>query len=146
MSEVGSDVPAWARAHQASFEVVPLLESQQGKKIQVGFTVTLYAGLPMDKPPGKEREAAAAALWQGLREIVGAFAPAKEGTRARLEVDPPRFAAVLRPENELKPEIALLARVFHGDDTFAEVTQEERDKLHEATKRLTEMGLKQGHW
>lgn len=145
MSVVGSDVPAWARAHQASFELTPLLESRQGKKIQVGVTLTLYALLPMEKDVGKERQSAAGEVWEGLHEIAQTLKP-KEGSRARLEVEHPRFAAILRPENELKPEISLSARFFHGDDTFAEVTAEERDKLSLVTKHLTELGLKQGHW
>ena len=145
VSESGSDVAAWARAHKASFEVTPLVESNAGKKVHVGFTLTLYAQIPMDKTPGGERTTAAGELWQRLREVVQTFTP-KEGGRYRVDIEPPRSAAVLRPENELKPEIALNARIFHADATFAEVTPAERDQLGPVTKRLTEMGLKQGHW
>jgi hypothetical protein len=143
--EASSDVAAWARAHQAAYEFAPLVESHQGKKLQVGFTLTLYALMPMDKPAGAERQAAALQVWEGLRDIAQALAP-KEGAPARLEIEPARFAAVLRPENELKAEIALYARLFHTADTFAEVTEEEKEKVAAAPKRLTQMGLRQGHW
>lgn len=145
MSEVGSDVAGWARAHRACFEVAPLVEVVKERRLQVGFTVALYAQLPLEKGPGQERRADAAKVWEGLREIVGALAPA-EGGRARLEIEPLRTAAFFRPENEMKPEIGLSARIFHGEDYLAEVTPDERDKLSEAMKRLTDMGLKQGHW
>jgi hypothetical protein len=46
----------------------------------------------------------------------------------------------------MKPEIAVVARVFHGEEYFAEVTADERERFSAVAKRLTEMGLKQGHW
>ena len=125
--------------------MAPLVEMVKGRRLQVGFTVSLYARLPMGKGPGAERRAEAAKVWQGLREIVESLVP-KEGGGARVEVDAPRTAAVFRPESQMKPEIALVARVFHAEGSFAEVTAEERDRLAVAAKRLTEMGLKQGHW
>lgn len=145
MSETGSDVAAWARTHQACFEVTPLLELVKGRRLQVGFTINLYALMPLEKPPGEERLQEAAKVWARLREIVESLVP-KEGSRARVEVEAPRTAAFFRPENQLKPELALSARVFHGDEYFAEVTAQEKDRLSTVTKRLTEMGLKQGHW
>ena len=145
MSALGSDAAAWARAHQACFEVTPLEESVKGRRVQVGFTVTLYAGLPLEKGPGGERRADTAKVWEGLREILQTLVP-KEGSRARVEIDAPRPAAIFRPENEMKPEVSLSARLYHGEDYFAEVTAEERERLSALTKRLTELGLKQGHW
>jgi hypothetical protein len=145
LSEVGADVAAWARAHKACFEVAPLFEMVKGRKAQVGFTVSLYASLPIGKGPGEERRADAGKVWEGLREVLQTLVPKEEG-RARIEIEAPRTAAFFRPENEMKPEIALSARVFHGDDYFAEVSPEEREGLSAVTKRLTDMGLKQGHW
>jgi hypothetical protein len=92
----------------------------------VGFTLGLYARLPVENGPGPEREAAAAEIWQGLREIDG-----------------PRSAAFFAPEGRMQPESAFNARVFHGDDYFPEVTVSEEKKLYEVARRLTEMGLKE---
>ena len=142
MSEVGSDVAAWARAHEACFEVAPLVEMVRGRKVQVGFTLSLYARLPLGTGPGPERVAAAAEIWEGLREIAQSLAP-REGTRARVEVESQRAAAFFAPEGRMLPEVAFNARVFHGGDYLADVTVDEEKRLRDVTRRLTEMGLKE---
>ena len=121
------------------------MELVKGRRLHVGFTLNLYARMPLEQGPGPERRADAAKVWQGLREIADSLAP-EPGGRARLEVEAPRTAAFLRPESQMRPEIGLVARVFHGDDYLAEVTPEERDQMGAVGRRLTEMGLKQGHW
>jgi len=105
LSEVGSDVAAWARAHEACFEVAPLVEMVRGRQVQVGFTLSLYARLPLGTGPGPERVAAAAEIWEGLREIAQSLAP-REGTRARVEVEGQRAAAFFEPEGRMLPEVA----------------------------------------
>ncbi|HUL79288.1 MAG TPA: hypothetical protein VL691_18635 [Vicinamibacteria bacterium] len=135
------DVAEWARAHEASFEVAPLVEMVKGRQVQVGFTLGLYARLPLESGPGPERRAAAAAIWEGLREIAETLAP-PEG-RARVEVESPRAAAFFQPEGQMRPEVAFNARVFRGDDYFTEVTADEEKKVHGVVQRLTEMGLKE---
>jgi hypothetical protein len=139
---VGPDVAAWARTHEACFELAPLVEMVRGRRVQVGFTVGLYARLPLETGPGPGRKAAAAEIWEGLREIAQSLAP-REGSRARVEVEPQRAAAFFEPEGRMMPEVAFNARVFHGDDYFKEVTVDEEARLHDVTRRLTEMGLKE---
>jgi hypothetical protein len=139
---VGSDVAAWARAHEACFEVAPLVEMVRGCKVQVGFTLGLYARLPLGTGPGPERVAAAAEVWEGLREIAQSLAP-QAGSGARVEVEGQRAAAFFQPEGQMLPEVALNARVFHGDDYFAEVTVDEEARLRDVTRRLTDLGLKE---
>jgi hypothetical protein len=145
VSALGSDAAAWARSHQACFEVTPLEESVKGRRVQVGFSVTLYASLPLEQGPGEGRRADVVTVWEGLRQILQTIVP-KEGGGARVEIEAPRSAAIFRPENDMKPEVSLSARLYHGDDYFAEVTADEREALSALTKRLTELGLKQGHW
>jgi hypothetical protein len=145
LGEVGSDVEAWARAHEACFEVAPLVEQGKAGKVQVGFTLSLYARLPLDKAPGADRRTAAAEVWERLRQIVQSLVPDEEG-RARVEIEAPRTAAFFRPENQMKPEIGLVARVIHGGSYLADVTPEERERFAAVPKRLNDMGLKQGHW
>jgi hypothetical protein len=139
---VGSDVAAWARDHGAGFEVSPLVEIVKGRQVQVGFTIGLFAALPLEKGPGPERATAAAEIRERLREIVRSLAP-PEGSRARLEIDSPRPAVSFAPEGQVQPEIGLDARVFHGDDYFAEATAGEEERLRGVTRRLTEMGLRE---
>ena len=99
---------------------------------------------PMDKAPGTERRAAGAALRQELLDFIQDTFPAGSEA-ARVELEPPR-TAVLRPENELKPEVSYTWRIFHKDEYLKAVTAEDRDKLSGVEKRLTERGLKRGHW
>ncbi len=140
-----SDDAAWARAHRACFQVAPLVEMREKQKIQVGFTVDLYAGLPMDKTPGTERTEESRSIWERLRAIVESLTPA-EGSGVRVEIEPWRTAAYIRPENEMKPEVGLRARVFHGGDYFTATTVDERTRLSAAERKLVERGLRAGHW
>jgi hypothetical protein len=142
---VGSDVAAWAQAHEACFEAAPLVEQGKTGKVQVGFTLSLYARLPLDPAPGADRRAAAAEVWERLKQIVQSLVPEEEG-RVRVEIEAPRTAAFFRPENQMKPEIGLNARVSHSGSYLTEVTPGDRDALSAVLKRLADMGLKQGHW
>ena len=139
------DIAAWARTHHACFETTPLIEMRGSERVQVGFTVDCYALLPIDKAPGEERREAGIAMWKQLRTILDAAARQEVG-QARLEIEPMRVAAVLRPENEMQPEVNLRARVFHADDYFAPVSPAERDRLSSFEKKLVAVGLRAGHW
>jgi hypothetical protein len=140
-----SDDVSWARTHRACFEAVPLVEVRDRKQITVGFTLDLYAGLPLDKPAGPERQAEAQRIWQRLKAILESVVPAG-ASGARLEIEPQQAAAYLRRENELQPEIGLRARVIHGEDYFAAVTNEERTRLSALERELKAKGLQPGHW
>jgi hypothetical protein len=140
-----SDDAAWARTHRVCYQVGPLVELKGKEKVQVGFTVDLYAALPADKTPGDERLEAARQIWERMRGIVQSLAPEGQ-SGVRVEIDPPQTAAYLRPENEMKPEIGLRARIFHGDAYFTAVTPEDRQTLSVAERKLGGMGLRSGHW
>jgi len=143
MSRSNAEWSDWARRRRVSFEIQPLTEMRGNEKLQVGFALSLYAEAPMDKAPGTERRAAAEALKQELLAFVQEAFPAEENAKSELE--PPR-TAVLRPENELKPEISLTWRIFHKDEYLKAVTAEDREGMSGLEKRLTERGLKRGHW
>jgi hypothetical protein len=140
-----SDDAAWAREHHACFQVGPLVEMRGENKVQVGFTVDLYAGLPMEKAAGAERRDESSRIWDRLRSILESLVPG-EPTGARVEIEPRRLAAYLRPENDMAPEIGLRARVFHADDYFKAVTADERTRLSAVEQRLAAKGLRAGHW
>jgi hypothetical protein len=110
----------------------------------VGFVLNLYARLPMEIPPGEERRKAGAALWERLRGILDQ-ALEGGGGEAQVEVDPPRTAAVLRPENKMEPEISLRARVRHKE-AFQPVTGDERERMSAFEKKISALGLRAGHW
>jgi hypothetical protein len=139
------DTTGWAEAHQACFEIDPLIEMRGAEKIQVGFTLELYARLPMEGGPGPERRQSGAAVWERLRTILESVLP-REGGSARLEIEPRRMAAVLRPESQMEPEVTLRARIFHADDLWKAVTPGDRAGLEAFSKKLVAVGLKAGHW
>ena len=134
----------WARQRRVSFEIAPLTEMRGSEKLQVGFALSLYAEIPMDLPPGKERQEAGGRLKDELRACLeDAVPPAQRG--ASVQMEPPR-TAVLRPENELRPELSLTWRIFHADEYLKPVSAADRDELGTVEQRLHELGLKRGHW
>ena len=142
---IESDDVAWATAHRACFQVLPLVEMRKNVKMQVGFLVDLYATLPMDKAAGEERIGESKRIWDRLRTMVESL-PRAEGSTARVEIEPMRTAAYLRKENEMEPEVLLRARIVHGDEYFKSPTADEGKRMSAVEARLKEMGLRADHW
>lgn len=144
MTRSDAEWVTWAREQRVAFEVAPLVEAKGDAKVQVGFTLSLWAAAPMDESPGPEQEGAVRALWEELRTLAECAVPTSE-RQAGAEIEPPHMA-VLRPENDFKPEVGLTWRLFHRDDYLAPVTGADRERLAALEKRLLAMGLKQGRW
>jgi hypothetical protein len=146
MSEPIADVAAWARTHRARFELEPLVELIDGRQVQVGLTVFLYARLPMGEKEGSKRRARAEEILVGLRDVVQKLKPGGDSP-ARMQIQPFRQAAVLSPQGGMEPEVAVEARFFHAGDYAKEVTREEKDKLLSGIRHgLTAAGLREGQW
>lgn len=144
MDETEADIQAWARLHKVCFEVSPLIELDRDKKVHVGYTLEFYAHLP-EKPPGPERRAEATRVWERLRDLVQSSAPSPE-SKFRLKIAAPRFAIYQRPQSRMEPEILLTAQVFHADNYFTPITDDERSRMSEFERKLTSLGIKRGHW
>jgi len=144
MSRTDTEWAAWAKQHRVAFEVAPLMEAREGEKLQVGFALSLYAEIPMDLPPGKQRQEAGGRLKDELRACLEDAVPPAQRV-AGVQMEPPR-TAVLRPENELRPEISLTWRIFHADQYLKAVSEADRGRLTAFEKRLVAMGLRHGHW
>ena len=145
MSE--TDSVQWARAHRACFETEALIEMVGGQRSQIGFTLQMFASLPMGLPPGEERRKAGAEIQAKLKSLLdeATRAQAAEGEgEARVEIEPDR-GVVLRPENKMEPEVALRARVEHSS-AAQPVTAGDKDAMSAFTRKLTAMGLKAGRW
>ena len=134
------DDVAWARAHGAAFDTEPLIEMKGSERIKVGFTLTLYARVPMEKAQGAPRREESREILGRLRAIAESLQP-ESGSRARIEIEPTRPAVALRPESGLAPEVSLQARIFHGDDYFAPVTPEEGKRMSRVDRELEAKGL-----
>ena len=145
MTETETEVTTWARLHKVCYEVAPLIEMDREKKIQVGYTLDFYAHLPSEEPPGPKRREAALKVWERLRDIVQSFAPPSESPW-RLKIAAPRFAVYQRPQSHMEPEIMLTAQVFHAENYFTPVTEDERSRLSEFERKLAALGIKRGHW
>jgi hypothetical protein len=140
-----SDTQQWARDHRAAWEVVPLVEMVRGERRHVGYTLSLYGRIPMETPPGPERQEAVLAIWKRLRGI----AQSLEGLGLegeRVEVAPFDAAGRLRPENDFVPEVLLEARVVHAGAYLAPVGADERAHLEPLERRLRDLGFRPGHW
>ena len=144
MSRSDAEWADWARQNRVAYEVAPIVESRGGDKVQVGFTFSLYAAIPTDKPLGRERQRAGEQLMEEMRALVQHAAPA-ETNPAGVSLEPPHLA-VLRPENELRPEVGLTWRAVHPDEYLKTVTAEERGRMGQFEKRLSALGLRHGHW
>ena len=140
-----ADCRSWAQQTKAAWEVTPLIEMERGAQVQVGFELSLYARVPVDLPPGPDRQAAAEAIWDRMREIAESLR-LLAGADARVEVDPFEAAARLRPETQFAPEILLSARLFHGPDLLVPVRTGDRERLKPLEDRLHELGLKPRSW
>lgn len=145
MSTSESERAEWARRHRVAYEVGPLVELSGREKVQIGFTLTLYAALPTEKPAGKERDADFLRMREELRAFLQQTVPVDPGL-VRAELEPARPAAVLRPENELRPELAVTWRIFHAGEYLKAVTPAERQGMARVEKQLSGLGLRQGHW
>jgi hypothetical protein len=139
------DWAAWARENRVAFELTPLVERRGEERVQIGYALNLFAAFPMAKPAGKDRQEDAQRLRGEMQAFLSELA-ASDASTARTELEPPRTAAVLRPENELRPEIGLTMRIFHADEYLKAVTAAETEGLGRFAKRLVGMGLRQGHW
>jgi hypothetical protein len=133
------DVAGWSRARAVVYELGSLMEMVDGKQVQVGFTISLYARLPLEKPSGPARQAETVEIRERLREIVDSLAP-PEGSRAAVDFEGPR-AAVVFESGRADPEIVVTARVFHRADYFTEASLEEEIRFRRVTARLAEMGV-----
>jgi hypothetical protein len=135
----------WAEHAKAAWEVTPLVEQQKGERVQVGFELGLFGRIPIEIPPGPERQAAAERVWDRLREIAESLLPLA-GVDGRIEVDPYEAAARLRPETQFAPEMLLTARLFHGSDLLAPAKEGDRERLRPLEDRLHDLGLKPRSW
>jgi hypothetical protein len=145
MSKSDAEWAAWAKENRVSFQATPLVELRGHERVQVGFNLTLYGAVPRQAEAGDERRDAARRLKEEMREFLDQAVGSNE-TVARTEVQPSGMELVMRPENELRPEVSLTLRIFHADEYMKSVTAEEREGLSRFEKTLVAKGLRQGHW
>ena len=138
-------VRLWAEENRAAWDLTRLVEMHEGKPVQVGYTLSLYARVPTEIPPSPERRAAVIATWDRLREIADSLvAHEPEGTD--IEVGPYDAEERFRRENGFQPEVTLEARIVREEDYFQPMDSDDRDRLRPVEQRLRDLGLRPGHW
>ena len=142
MTRTEAEWAVWARQHRACFQVESLIELVKGERVQVGFSLTLYVAAPMEQAPGAERSQTIAGLWDELKLLAADIAPEEQRT-ARVQVEQ-NARAVLRPENEFKPEVGLTFHLFPRGSGMSPVSNEDRERVARIEKRLQSFGVKQG--
>jgi len=140
-----AEIRDWAEKNRAAWDVSRLVEMHDGKPVQVGFTLTLYARIPTEIPPSPERRAAVIATWDRLREIADTLV-AQEPEGTDIEVGPYDAEERFRRENNFRPEVSLDARIVHEKDYFQPVDADDRGRLRPLELRLRALGLRPSHW
>lgn len=135
----------WAGAHKACWEVQPLVELHDGRRMQVGFEFNIFAQFPRAATTPEARQAAFPELIAKLQELAHGVFPA-EAAVARFEVQPIETAVRLRSESEFEPEVQLTVRVFHRQEYFQAVGEGDRKRLAPLEQRLKALGLKAKAW
>lgn len=135
----------WSRTHRACWEVDPLVELADGRKVQVGFAFNIFAQFPPSVTSSDERQQEFPKLRAKLEELAAAVFPA-EGAVARFEIAPIETAVRLRSEAEFAPEMLVTVRVFHKQEYFQPVGQGDRQRLAPLEERLKAHGLKAKAW
>jgi len=127
---------AWAREHEVCGEIGPQFEVHEGRKLHVGYRLTLMArACPhcgMD--PGCD---CVPPLYQGLEQIARGVVPPE----ARVLVEPFDAAFHLRPETRWAPEVELVAAVLHREGTFDPPDELERLYPAQIRARLKSLGI-----
>ena len=135
---------AWARERRAAFEIQPLVEMHDGRRVAVGFELHLYAQLAMDGDAAA-RVADARDTHERLaappRSTLTAEHPA-----ARVEISPSRAAAKLRPQAGYRPEMAVEGRILRREETFEPLDAGSRERLAPLEERLLALGLRRSGW
>src|SRR5262249_47389129 len=126
----------------AGVRAAPREEEGRGRQPLWGRPTRHFGRLPRGDAPPAERWAEASEIRERLRQMLQSLAP-PAGAGGRLEIEPLRTAAFLAPEGDMHPEVSVSARVFHGEDYFAEVTEGEEKRVYAGGRRLAEMGLKE---
>jgi uncharacterized protein YecE (DUF72 family) len=135
----------WTRRHKVCWELKPLIDLHEGKKLQVGFEFNLFAQFPPEVKGPEERRKTFPEIHARLAELCHQVFPS-EGTVARFELAPLESAVRLRPETEFAPELQRTVRVFHKQEYFQGVAGDSRERLAPLEGRLRALGLKAGAW
>ena len=143
-AETVEEPRSWVREARVTFEISPLREQVDGRRLQVGIAVHLFARLPKEAhmDPGSALARRLQARLQALVRWVGS----KTHPAVRCRVDPGRAAIYLRPESRFVPEVQVTLRIEHRDGYMRLLTTEQRECAEQVRMRLTALGCQARSW
>jgi hypothetical protein len=133
------DAARFVRDHEVCWESAPSVAWHDGRRIPVGYDLTLFArhpqGLAADPSSPESR-----ALRRGLTRVIERVCRAQGGAlTCRVRDDPARL--VLRRENDWAPEVELHLELLHPQATFGEADDGQKQGLRALEARLRELGV-----
>ncbi len=124
--------------HAVAFESLPRHEWRDGRRVAVGYDVTVFARHPLglaDDPSSPRNDA----FRRGFDALLGAIVPpARDGLSCRQAEEPLRL--VLRRENDWVPEVEARVEVRHAEATFDPTDDAQKACLREVEARLRRLG------
>ncbi len=136
---------AFIQAHEVVWETTPRAEWRAGRRVLVGYEISLFARHPRGfaADPGDATCDALRAALEGLaRRVLPRPLPA--GLACALTGDPARLA--LRPDGRFEPEVELRLEILHATATFAASDAAQKECLHEVESGLRALGARAGRW
>ena len=141
----GSDaaLQEWVRSHHVTWERQPHFELSHGRRVHVGYDVSLFAlhPSPIHACPGCDE---CARIHQGLRQVAST-ALASLRRDGGLAVEPYTPALAMRAESGWAPEVELDVEVFQQGP----VTESDADEdacIHAMENELRRLGARPNRW
>jgi len=125
--------------HKVTFEVARHIEAHEGRTIPVGFDVTLHAEPAGTFDPGDPETDV---LYEALAQVVRRAAP----PGSRLVLGPWDAAYHLRPENDWREEVQLVAELRAPGEPFEPDDAADRRLLAALAERLKALGARERVW
>ena len=143
-AETVEEPRSWVREARVTFEISPLREQVDGRSLQVGVAIHLFARLPKQAhmDPGS---ALARRVQARLRALVRSIV-SKAHAAVRCRVDPGRAALYLRPESRFVPEVQVTLRIEHRGGYLRPLTTDQRECAEQVRMRLTALGCQARSW
>lgn len=143
MSEM-TTLKEWIQEHKVCWELLPYYMMSEGKKVQIGYELYLYAqhALNVKADPGC---ALCQKIFGELQQIAHLALP-KEFRPTTFQIVPFDAAFHLRPETRMKNEVQLVLQIVHREGFFNQVDDCERRCSQEIENNLRELGVRSKAW
>ena len=134
----------WIREHRICWELSPLVEMADGRRLPVGYELRLFArhtaGVKAD--PGCHE---CASLYEKQKAVALSVLP-REARPTTYEFEPFDASWHLRPETTWTPEVQLVLRIVHRGGYLQPIDPCESTCAKEIAAKLRELGAQEKVW